>query len=556
MKDNINLNNNDNSFSNIETFEALSKNWHIHKFVDQFIEQAQIEDLPLEETLKRILPELIRELECEAIFIKTYDEELNMKTFKALKKNYKRIPADFKKIEEYSRKGEVYIDYQEGTTISIRIDVSGVYFGYFGAYLDKELTDQDTNNKVFELNTSIEIIDNYLSMIRNSAKKQRAIKEIGEALSDKLLNRGLDTAINKFYSNVEFDKLIFLYWHDLKLVGKKVIKYVFYDKNERITDSEVINDQDIDDIVKSMSEDDITGEETRFPAKLLEKLDISKYLEKALIYGKNKSQLVGKVIISKKDKKFNTTQRDILSNFVTLVRQRIVDFNKEYKNLSSSFPVKVVNKLLSEDDYIEKYISPKEQLVAVMYCDIASFTKISEQILKEPTAIADFINDWSHRCVDIVWDNGGVFDKMVGDCVIALFGPPFYEYDAKNLCIRAIKSAIEINRVTEELSKENKYKSIRESELVPGLGVATGINYCPMFIGRFGPNKNFTGFSKGMNNTSRLQGLASFRDIFITQSVKDTLGKGVSGFTIGEMRQEKVKNVKNSLTFYPIKYHI
>ncbi len=545
-----------NNPTNTDTSGSLSRSWHIYKFVDRFIEQAQIEELPLEDTLKRIMPELIKEIHCEAIFIKTYDEDLNMKTFKALKKNYKRIPADFQKAEDLSKKGEIYVDYKEGTIVSLRIDVSGVYFGYFGAYFDRELNEKETNDKKFELNTAIEVIDNYLSMIRNSAKKQQAMEEIGEALSDKILNRGLDNAIDKFYSNVEFDKLIFLYWNDLKINNRKEIKYVLFDKNKRMTDSENAKDKEVDDIIKSMPDSDITGKNTKLPAKILEKLNINKYLEKALIYGKNKNQLVGKIIISREGKKFNTTQRDILSNFVTLLRQRIVDFNKEYKLLSSSFPPKVVNKLLSEDDYIDKYISPKEQIVAVLYCDISSFTKISEQILKEPTAIAKFINDWSYRCVDIIWENGGVFDKMVGDCVIGLFGPPFYEYDAKNLCIKAIKSAIEINRVTEELSKEDKYKFIRESELIPGLGVATGINYCPMFIGRFGPNKNFTGFSKGMNNASRLQGLAGYRDIFITQSVKDTLGKGISGFSIGEMRQEKVKNVKDSLIFYPIKYNL
>ena len=30
----------------------------------------------------------------------------------------------------------------------------------------------------------------------------------------------------------------------------------------------------------------------------------------------------------------------------------------------------------------------------------------------------------SERVVELVWEHGGVFDKMVGDCAIAFFGPP------------------------------------------------------------------------------------------------------------------------------------
>ena len=52
---------------------------------------------------------------------------------------------------------------------------------------------------------------------------------------------------------------------------------------------------------------------------------------------------------------------------------------------------------------------------------------LSETILKTPAKVAELVETWSRDAVDIVWQHGGVFDKMVGDCVIALFGPPFYD---------------------------------------------------------------------------------------------------------------------------------
>ena len=61
----------------------------------------------------------------------------------------------------------------------------------------------------------------------------------------------------------------------------------------------------------------------------------------------------------------------------------------------------------------------------MLYCDIAGFTRISEQVLKEPRLIGKLVNTWSEKVVEIVWRTGGVFDKMVGDCVIGIFGTPF-----------------------------------------------------------------------------------------------------------------------------------
>ena len=53
--------------------------------------------------------------------------------------------------------------------------------------------------------------------------------------------------------------------------------------------------------------------------------------------------------------------------------------------------------------------------------------------------IGALVNTWSARVVDIIWETGGVFDKMVGDCVIALFGPPFYDQPESERARRAIE---------------------------------------------------------------------------------------------------------------------
>ncbi|MFW5799921.1 MAG: adenylate/guanylate cyclase domain-containing protein, partial [Spirochaetota bacterium] len=489
-----------NSPNENEAQKIILKKWNIYTLVDVLIEKAQLEDYSLEDTLKSLMPKLISEIDCEAIFIKTKDETLKMKTFNALKKGYNSIPADMKEIEEYAHKREIYINKEIGTLIAMRIDVAQQYFGIIGIFFDKQLDNDYIDEKIEMLHTAIEVIDNYLSMIYNASRKQKSLEKLGEAISDKILIRGLNKAVSELYKEIDFDKFIILYWKDINYSPIKYkyedhipLSYMVFSKDKLITSSEEEGNSELHKLLLNESENLLKGE-GEISKKLLNKLNLTKYVEMSLIYGKNTEQLVGKIIIKKKNKNFNTTQRDILKSFSTLLRQRIVDFNKEYQSLSMYFSPAIVNKLLSEEDYQKKYLEPREQHIAILYTDIAYFTKISETLLKEPKIIGEFIDEWSYRSVQIIWENGGVFDKMPGDCIIGLFGPPFYEYDPKELCVRAIKTAIEINRWADEMSKSKKFDFLRKSQIIPGLGVTSGINYCPAFVGRFGPNRNFTCF--------------------------------------------------------------
>src|SRR5262249_35841591 len=208
---------------------------------------------------------------------------------------------------------------------------------------------------------------------------------------------------------------------------------------------------------------------------------------------------------------FNTYDRELLAGFAGFVRQRVVDFNKEWRTLARSFRPEDVARLLLQPDYAKRYLAPREAEVAILYVDIAGFTALSERVLKSPAAVAELVETWSRDSVALVWKNGGVFDKMVGDCVIALFGPPFYEVHPAGRLTAALRCAWEIRAMTRALPARAGFEHLREA----GLGVSTGVNLAPLFVGQFGPNDNFTGFSSGMNNTARLQGCATRDEILV-----------------------------------------
>jgi adenylate cyclase len=281
---------------------------------------------------------------------------------------------------------------------------------------------------------------------------------------------------------------------------------------------------------------------------LLERFGFSGAHEELLISGVTQTVVVGKLVAASVRGAFNTYDRELLSAFASFISQRVVDFGREWRALAESFRAEDVTRLLQVDDYQARWLAPREAEVAIVYADIAGFTRISEEVLQEPAAVAALVEAWSRDAVDLVWRHGGVFDKMVGDCVIALFGPPFYEAAPAERLLAAIRCAVAIREMTRRLPERPGLERLRGTEL----GVSTGVNLCPLFVGTFGPNRNFTGFSRGMNNTARLQGCATRDEILVMADALAALAPAGDAPRFGPEREAKVKNVAEPLRFRPL----
>jgi class 3 adenylate cyclase len=169
---------------------------------------------------------------------------------------------------------------------------------------------------------------------------------------------------------------------------------------------------------------------------------------------------------------------------------------------------------------------------------------LSEQILKSPKQIGQLIDRWSRHVVDIIWETGGVFDKMDGDCIIGLWGPPFYDSTATERCHAAVDASRRIRDYTSALATDPQFSELRGHDFQ--MNVATGVNYCPMFVGLFGPDESFTGFSSGMNNAARLQGVAEAGEVLCMERVVTELDDYQ---LFGTVQSATVKNVAEPLHY-------
>jgi adenylate cyclase len=520
----------------------LEERWRLNDEVDALSEIALRDRLPIDHALRLWMPALVRAVGADRAFVRTYDETLEMHDFVHATGDDDHLPFDPEGLlQELEGAGPLTRGLEGLTLLAQRLDVAGMSFGCVAVLVPRAIDEADAARRHELVTTWCEEIDNHLAAIADARKKAIVTREISTALQDPVLDRGLTRALEVLRDSVPFDHLLLVFRHEDDVSGDS-LRYKILAGGQVVHDSSVQAlsgvGSDVDGFMRSRAFRIMAGDDR----DVRERFGIQRCREEVLITGLKSAKVIGRLIVTSRLGEFNTFDRDLIDRFADSLRQRIVDFNREWKNLSVTFPRSVSDRLLAEEGYVEKYLTPRERECVILYTDIAGFTRLSEQVLGKPEAIGRLIDTWSEQVVQLVWDAGGTFDKMVGDCVIAIWGPPFFDEPTERLVRRALRAAQAISTFTRSLAAHEALP-----ELVgQSVDVATGINVCPLMVGVFGPDREYTGFSAGMNNTARLQGQARGGEILCMESVVEQ-ARDLRLF--GELREAKVKNVEHPLRF-------
>ena len=439
-----------------------------------------------------------------------------------------------------------------GTSMWMQLRVAGTDVGRLAVLLPGDRRDDEAEVRLL-LETACAELDVVLSTVQTAAHKQRLIVEIEELLTDAVFNRGVDRAVPLIYREIRLLDFALLYRDELE---RGRFRYRIYHRGELRYSSEGTRNAPLDAAIVER------GDELLDPdsSLLREALGSPGSTEVVLSTGMTRARRLGKVVCRADAQGFSAFALDVVQLMGEAMSQRLVDFNRERRHLAQFFAPRVISELLNDPAYHERYLTPREDTIAVLYADINSFTKLSEQVLVHPAAIAEFVDRWSAGAVGLLWEHGGVFDKMVGDCVIGLFGPPFFRDAPGARAVAALKAAAGIARFTEALEREAPYDAIPRSGVVPGLGVAIALNLCPMAVGLMGPNQDFTGFSSGMNAAARLQSLAGYREALgmesFCEAIRGVDDELVRGIELGDLRETPVKNVKQPIRYRKITFPV
>lgn len=509
----------------------------ISKAADELLEGCVRERLSLRATMERFLPAMCAELGALGAAVLTRDEELSQAAYR----HGELLGEDPWTLLANRRMGAFGL--RGHTLVSQVLDVAGLDVGTVGFVFPGELAAPEAVRGKVE--AVCEQLDAILATIHTASDKQSLLEQLNHALSNRVLEVGLDEAVGILHGSIEFQTLLFV-WRDG--VEDGLLYYRLYRNGRLEFDSEERKHPGLEAAISAHGVELLSPERNR----LRTVLGLEGCLENLLVSGKTRADWLGKCLVQAGPNGFSTFALDLVRLLAEMSRERLVDYNRERRHLSQFFPAPVISRLLREPAYHDKYLLPREEEVAILFADINGFTRLSEQVLEKPSLIGQFVDRWAAGAVDIVWSHGGTFDKMVGDCIIGLFGPPFYGESRQTRALNALEAARQMLDFTVGFLDDPLLAGVRDHPgLASGLGIAVGVNLCPAYVGTFGPNHDMTAFSSGMNATARLQGLAGFRETLAMQSVVEAL-QGLPegrGFEFGPPTESAVKNVAKPLRY-------
>lgn len=182
-----------------------------------------------------------------------------------------------------------------------------------------------------------------------------------------------------------------------------------------------------------------------------------------------------------------------------------------------------------------------EETMSVLFCDIRSFTSISETMTPEQNF--RFINEYLAHVEPTIVKNGGFVDKYIGDAIMALF--PRAAQSSGTSADHALQSAMEIMR----------YLEYRNQNEAPEIRIGVGINTGPMMLGTVGSTNRLdtTVIGDSVNLASRLESLTKYYGVNIILSdfsMKEIHSR--DSFSFREIDTIQVRGKESGIVIYDV----
>ena len=203
----------------------------------------------------------------------------------------------------------------------------------------------------------------------------------------------------------------------------------------------------------------------------------------------------------------------------------------------------VVDQLLEAG---EDQLGGKDQKISVLFSDVRSFTTISEALGARATV--SMLNEYFATMVDVIFNNGGILDKYIGDAIMALFGAPFSgAHDADNAVTVANQMLLALQELNASRARSGR----------PALDIGVGLSTGNVIVGNIGSPKRmeYTVIGDSVNLASRLEGATKYYGTRILLS-ESTVQDLTRPFVLREIDFMRVKGKERPVAVYEaLDYH-
>ena len=228
---------------------------------------------------------------------------------------------------------------------------------------------------------------------------------------------------------------------------------------------------------------------------------------------------------------------DGVNSGMVVTLEDLSNINKVKSTFKKYVSESIVDELLLNEDSLE--LGGVEKDVCVLFCDIRGFTSMSEKL--DPDKVVSLLNNYFQKMINVVFENNGTLDKIIGDELMVLYGVPIsYENDNQNAVNTAIKMFNELKEFNNKIKNEG----------LPEISIGIGVNFGKVISGNIGSDQqmNYTVIGDNVNIAARLCSVAKPGEIIISDSVYNKLTNS-QGFNLNKplSLKGKSKPIKNWL---------
>jgi adenylate cyclase len=217
--------------------------------------------------------------------------------------------------------------------------------------------------------------------------------------------------------------------------------------------------------------------------------------------------------------------------YMFLAGYRYITEGREKRYLRTAFEhylnPDVITSLLDSPEGLK--LGGERRHLAILFADIVSFTKRAEKTT--PEDLLALLNTYMTSMIEVIFNTGGVVDKLMGDGIMAFWGAP---NDLENPSRSAIDCALKMLQNLHVLQTTDP----RFADLDIGIGISTG----DVVVGNLGGENRFDYSVIGdtVNFASRLDGLTRHFKVHLLVS-RETYTEAGAGYIGRELGLVKVK---------------
>ncbi|PCJ18915.1 MAG: hypothetical protein COB02_09250 [Candidatus Cloacimonadota bacterium] len=238
---------------------------------------------------------------------------------------------------------------------------------------------------------------------------------------------------------------------------------------------------------------------------------------------------------------YNNNEFGKLSAHFNNMVNGLIENQKMMDNVDKFLSVEVRENILEKD----VNLGGEEVEATVLFCDIRSFTTISEEM--PPTELVAFLNEFFSYLVKPITDNKGVVNKYIGDCIMALFGVPNRTSDHAD---NAFKAIIGMRKALAVLNHRRAKKG--QSIIKIGIGIHSG----PLVAGNIGDKTRmeYTVIGDTVNVAARIESETKNQktDLLISEEVKTMLSETYNDISFDSVPGISVKGRAKPVNLYRV----